>query len=309
MKIRKKSGPACDFARLIREGLKPVNAGHLPFKKPHKRLIAPPAAPRAVYIARMSAPKSSAGRLARRLLPLAAILLVAVVAYFTVDKDALSVSLVRNLEAIDAFVAEHMVLAVLAYIATYAAAVTVSFPGAAFLTITGGFLFGLVIGACAAVIGATIGATGVFLLARTALGETLLQRAGPRAGRIAQGFRDNAFNYLLFLRLVPVFPFFLVNLVPAFTGVRLATFVGATALGIIPAAIAYAYFGTTLGSVIASQKEAYDACVAAGNGGCHVRFSSENVLRPDVVGALVALALLALVPVLVRRLKAARATP
>ena len=89
-------------------------------------------------------------------------------------------------------------------------------------------------------VGATIGATLIFLVARTALGEPLLRRAGPRADQLAQGFRDDAFSYLLFLRLVPAFPFFLVNLVPALAGVRLGPFVAATALGVIPAAVVFA---------------------------------------------------------------------
>ena len=139
--------------------------------------------------------------------------------------------------AIDGFVTGHRLLAVLAYIGLYIAAVALSLPGAVFLTVAGGFLFGLAVGASAAVIGATIGATLIFLVARTALGEPLLRRAGPRAAQLAQGFRDDAFSYLLFLRLVPAFPFFLVNLVPAFAGVRLLPFVTATALGVIPGAI------------------------------------------------------------------------
>ena len=105
-------------------------------------------------------------------------------------------------------------------------------------------------------VGATIGATVIFLVARTALGEPLLRRAGPRAAQLAQGFRADAFSYLLFLRLVPAFPFFLVNLVPAFAGVRLSTFVAATALGIIPGALVYAFAGTGLDSVIAAQQAA-----------------------------------------------------
>ena len=242
--------------------------------------------------------------LVRRLLPLLAIVVIAAVAYFTVDKDSLFVALVRNLETIDAFVADHQVLAVLAYIGIYAAAVAVSLPGATFLTITGGFLFGLAIGASAAVVGATIGATAIFLIARTALGETLLQRAGPRATQLARGFREDAFSYLLFLRLVPAFPFFLVNVVPAFAGVRLATFIAATGIGIIPGATAYAFAGSSLGSVIAAQKKAYDACVAAGSADCHVTLTRDEVLKPEVIGALIALGLLALVPVVVKRLRA-----
>ena len=94
-------------------------------------------------------------------------------------------------------------------------------------------------------------------MARTALGEPLLKRAGPRAIKLAQEFREDAFSYLLFLRLVPAFPFFLVNLVPAFAGVGLVPFVAATALGIIPGAVAYAFAGTGLDSIIAAQKSAY----------------------------------------------------
>ena len=114
-------------------------------------------------------------------------------------------------------------LAVIAYIALYIVVVALSLPGAAFLTVAGGFLFGLALGASAAVVGATVGATVIFLVARSALGEPLLKRAGPRAAKLAEGFRADALSYLLFLRLVPAFPFFLVNLVPAFAGVRLGT--------------------------------------------------------------------------------------
>jgi uncharacterized membrane protein YdjX (TVP38/TMEM64 family) len=211
--------------------------------------------------------------------------------------------------AIDDFVSQHGVLAVLAYVGIYAAAVSLSLPGAAFLTVAGGFLFGLVIGAAAAVIGATLGATVIFLVARTALGEPLLKRAGPRASQLAQGFRADAFNYLLFLRLVPAFPFFLVNLVPAFAGVTLSTFVAATTLGIIPAALVYAFAGTGLDSVIAAQKTSYDVCVAAGRADCRLAFNAGDVLTPELIGALIALALLALAPVLVKRLRArSRAT-
>jgi uncharacterized membrane protein YdjX (TVP38/TMEM64 family) len=178
--------------------------------------------------------------------------------------------------------------------------------GAVFLTLSGGFLFGVVVGASAAVIGATAGATLIFLLARTALGEPLLRRAGPRAQQLAQGFRDDAFSYLLFLRLVPVFPFFLVNLVPAFAGVRLAPFVAATALGVIPAALVYAFAGTGLDSVITAQKNSFQDCLAAGHADCRLTFDARDVLTPHLLGALVALGLLALVPVVVRRWRARR---
>jgi len=241
------------------------------------------------------------GGVARRTLPLAAIIIFAGVAYFTVGAGGISLeSLVRCRAAIDDLVADHRLLAVLVYIGIYVVAAALSLPGAAFLTVAGGFLFGIAIGASAAVIGATIGATIVFLIARTALGEPLLRRAGPRAVQLAKGFREDAFNYLLFLRLVPVFPFFLVNLVPAFAGVPPGPFVAATALGIVPGAIVYALTGTGLDSVITAQKNLYDRCVAAKGSDCHMAFDPGEVLTPPLIAALVALGLLALVPVVLK---------
>ncbi len=266
--------------------------------------MAAPASRAFVYITRMSA-SASFGPLARRLLPLAAIVVLAVAAYLTFGRGMISLeALVHHRAAIDAFVMQHRVLAVLAYIALYVVTVALSLPGATFLTVAGGFLFGLLLGALAAVIGATLGATVIFLVARTALGEPLLKRAGPRANQLAQGFRNDAFSYLLFLRLVPAFPFFLVNLVPAFADVRLSTFIVATALGIIPGGTVYAFAGTGLDSVIAAQKDAYDACMAAGHTDCHLTFNAQGILTPELIGALIALGVLALVPVVVKRLRA-----
>ena len=260
-----------------------------------------------VYIARMPTSQRPAERpphLVRRLVPVAAIVALVVIAYCTFGRDALSLeALVRHRAGIDAFVTEHRVLAVLTFIGIYVVVVALSVPGAIFLTASGGFLFGLVTGAAAAVVGATIGATFIFLVARTALGEPLLRRAGSRAVKLAQGFRDDAFSYLLFLRLVPAFPFFLVNLVPAFAGVRLLPFVTATALGVIPGSVVYALAGTGLDSVIAAEKHAYDACLAAGRANCQLAFHPMDVLTPQLLGALVALGLLALVPVVLRRLR------
>ncbi|HLA21245.1 MAG TPA: TVP38/TMEM64 family protein [Pseudolabrys sp.] len=241
----------------------------------------------------------------RRLLPLLAVGLFAVIAFVAFGQGGISLeALVSNREAIGAFVAEHRILALLSYIGLYIATVALSVPGGTLLTVSGGFLFGVAIGASAAVIGATIGATLIFLLARSALGEPLLRRAGPRAQQLAQGFRADAFSYLLFLRLVPAFPFFLVNLVPAFAGVRLGPFVAATALGVIPASLVYAFAGTGLDSIITAQKNSYQDCLAAGRTDCLLSFDARDVLTPHLLGALVALGLLALVPVVVRRLRA-----
>ncbi len=239
--------------------------------------------------------------LARRILLLAAIVILAAAGYFVLGDGGISLeSLVRHRSTIDTFVAEHRLLAVLAYIGIYIVVVALSLPGAAFLSVAGGFLFGLVVGASAAVIGATIGATLIFLVARTALGEPLLRLAGPRANQLAKGFRDDAFSYLLFLRLVPVFPFFLVNLVPAFAGVRLGPFVAGTVLGIIPAAIVFSLAGTGLDSVITAQINSYHQCIAAKGPDCRMTFDPAGVLTPQLIAALVALGLLALMPVIVK---------
>ena len=148
-----------------------------------------------------------------RLLPLVLVAAFAVLAYLAAGSGGISFeALVHHRAIIDAFVTQHHVLAILVYTAIYIATVAFSLPGAAFLTVAGGFLFGLLAGTAAAIVGATVGATLIFLVARTALGEPLLRRASPRASQLAKDFREDAFSYLLFLRLVPAFPFFLVNL-------------------------------------------------------------------------------------------------
>ena len=273
-------------------------------KMPHKPVSRGRPGQGVVYKVPMSASSPPADRPrgpARRLLPLAAIVILAGAGYFAIGDGAVSLeSLVRYRSTIDTFVAEHGFLAILAYIGVYVVAVALSLPGGAFLTVVGGFLFGIAVGASAAVIGATIGATLIFLVARTALGEPLLRRAGPRANQLAEGFRKDAFSYLLFLRLVPAFPFFLVNLVAAFAGVRLGPFIAATALGIIPGAVVFALAGIGLDSVISAQRSSYEQCIAGQGSDCHMVFDPMDVLTPQLIAALVALGLLALMPMVVK---------
>lgn len=227
----------------------------------------------------------------RRFLPLAAIAL-AMVLFFALDLQRfLSFDALRdNRDDLQAFVAENAVAAVLLYIAIYMVAVALSLPGGLVLTVTGGFLFGNLFGTLWAVIGATVGATGIFLAARTALGDSLRRKAGPALKRMEDGFRKDAFNYLLFLRLVPVFPFFVVNLVPAFLGVSTHTFVIATLIGIIPGTFVFAQVGRGLDSVLATGGEP----------------DISTILTADVLVALAALAVLAILPVLVKRLRRKR---
>jgi uncharacterized membrane protein YdjX (TVP38/TMEM64 family) len=216
------------------------------------------------------------------------------------------ITLVDRRDAIDAFVTQHRIGAPAAFAAAYALAVALSLPGAAFLTICGGMIFGALAGGATALIGATAGATVIFLVAKSALAGWLVRRAGRRTESLAAGFRADAFNYLLFLRLVPIFPFWLVNLVPALFGVSLATFVAATALGIIPATFAFAFFGAGLDSAIAAQATIYRACRSAGRPDCHLDFDPGAAATPELIAGLIALGVLALVPVAIKRLKAAR---
>ena len=196
--------------------------------------------------------------------------------------------LARHREMLLAWVADHPLMAPLVYVAVYVVAVALSVPGGIWLTITGGFLFGTVAGGAYTVIGATVGATVLFLAARSAVGALLRGRAGPALQRMEEGFRRDGFNYLLVLRLVPLFPFFLVNLVPAFLGVPLPTYVAATALGIIPATFVFASVGNGLGAVFDS--------------GAHPHFVG-LLLTPPILLPILGLAALALIPVAYRAAK------
>lgn len=219
-------------------------------------------------------------------------------------------TLARHRSAIEALVTAHWAIAIFAFIAVYAAAVALSFPGAALLTIGGGMIFGTLAGGLAAVAAATIGATAIFLITKFAFGCVAgcgwVHRAGPLGEKLAAGFRKNAFCYLVFLRLVPLFPFWLVNLVPAPAGVGLVPFIAATALGIIPATFAYAFFGAGLNSAIAAQEIVYQACVAAGQADCRLDFDLQAAATPELVGGLVILGLIALIPPAVKRYGAMR---
>jgi uncharacterized membrane protein YdjX (TVP38/TMEM64 family) len=179
------------------------------------------------------------------------------------------------------WVAEAGLLAPLAYIALYVAVAALSVPGGLFLTVAGGFLFGTWEGGLCALLGASLGATVLFLIARSSLGEVLRRRAGPFLRRVEAGFQENGASYLLVLRLVPLFPFWLVNLVPAFFGVRLRTFVLCSFFGMAPASFVYASVGAGAGALI-GQGQTPDL---------HIIFA------PRVLLPLVALAALSLVPV------------
>jgi len=188
-------------------------------------------------------------------------------------------------ETLAGWVSGHVVIASAAYVAIYVAAVAFSLPGAVFLTLAGGFLFGAALGTLLTVTGATIGATCVFLFATAIFGANALDRFGAPAARLADGIRRNAASYLLVLRLVPLFPFFLVNLVPAFVGVTLPVYVATTFLGIIPGTAVFSLAGAGLGAVL-------------DQGGA---ITPGAILTPEIVAGLVGLAALSLAAIPLRK--------
>ncbi len=155
-----------------------------------------------------------------------------------------------------AAVQAHPVTAGAAYVAVYALAVAASFPGALIITVAGGLLFGTMTGAALAVCGATTGAVVIFLAARLALRPYLARRAGKLLDRLRPGLQQDGFCYLLALRLIPVVPFWLVNLAAALSGMRLPHFAAATFFGIMPATFVYASIGAGLGDVLSAGRQA-----------------------------------------------------
>jgi uncharacterized membrane protein YdjX (TVP38/TMEM64 family) len=194
-------------------------------------------------------------------------------------------------QALAAFVSANPVLSRLGFFAVYATAVAFSFPAASVLTIFGGFLFGWLQGALLVALAATLGATGLFLAARSAFGDVLRSKVGGVAKAMAEGFERDAFSYLLVLRLAPVFPFFIVNIVPALFKVPLKTYVAATLLGILPGTFAYAFLGQGVGSAL-------DSAAQAGE-----QLSVGDLVTPQLIGAFFALGAVALIPVLIKRLR------
>jgi|CXWL01.1.fsa_nt_gi uncharacterized membrane protein YdjX (TVP38/TMEM64 family) len=232
-----------------------------------------------------------------RFLPLALVALAFTLALvFRVHERFSLDALYAQSSTLDAFVAQNFIAAVALFILIYGLAVASSIPGASFLTLSGGFLFGTWIGGAAAWIAATIGATLIFLAARTALGDALRARAGGWLERLGDGFRENAFNYVLVLRLTPIAPFFVVNLAPAFFNVKLRDYVLATLLGMIPGAFVYASVGAGL-----------KAALATGASANPTEAARAILTSPAVLGPILALVLLALLPVAIKALRRTRA--
>jgi uncharacterized membrane protein YdjX (TVP38/TMEM64 family) len=243
-----------------------------------------------------------------RLVPLAVLLAAIALAYGFGLQDYLTLEqLAQNRDALKAFISENFLAALLIFAGIYIAVVAVSLPGGTLMTISGGFLFGWIVGGLTSVIAATIGATIIFVVAKTSLGEPLAARAGPWLAKLRAGFQENALNYLLFLRLVPLFPFWLVNLAPAALGVPLGTYLLGTFAGIIPGTFAFAFAGVGLDSVIEAQRRAYETCLAGQEGGganpCEFALDPSALVTPQLLIAFAALGGVALIPVVLKKVR------
>jgi uncharacterized membrane protein YdjX (TVP38/TMEM64 family) len=223
-----------------------------------------------------------------RLIPLL-ILAAGLVAFFALGlNEYLTLDLLKeNREALKIWVYEHKVEAVLLFITAYVVVAAFSLPLGALLSVAGGFLFGSVFGAAWIVIGATIGATILFLVAKTALGDPLRQRFAAQTKALEEGFRANAFSYMMLLRLVPLFPFWLVNLAAAFTGVSAGTFVVTTFIGIIPGSFVFASIGNGLNALFEAGEQPDLSLVAL-------------LSRPDFYIPIIGLVVLSLIPIVYR---------
>ncbi|MBY0248700.1 MAG: TVP38/TMEM64 family protein [Nitrospiraceae bacterium] len=212
---------------------------------------------------------------------IAAVIAVAIGAflYFDLGQYLSLDALKQNRDQLLAFTESNYAVSVGIFILTYIVVTGLSLPGAVILTLAGGFVFGGVIGTLFVNLGATTGATLAFLAARYLLRDWVEQKFGRWIEPVQQGFAKNAFSYLLTLRLIPLFPFFVVNLVSGLTRVNVGTYVAATAIGIIPGSFVYAYAGRQLGT-ISSLKE---------------------IASPNVIGAFVLLGLLALAPIVYKK--------
>lgn len=222
-----------------------------------------------------------------RWIPLLIILIAFIlIIYFRLYKYLSFNELQKHHEILKQWTEKHYLMAVLLYMVIYIIAVALSVPGATILTITGGFLFGYIFGTIYVVISATIGACCIFLAVKTALGEWLEKKAVRWVHRMEEGFKKNAISYLLFLRLVPIFPFWAINIVPALLGVRFRIFAFTTLIGIIPGSLVYVLVGNGLESLLELGKKP----------------NLGIIFEPQILIPLLCLAIFSLIPIIYKKI-------
>lgn len=207
--------------------------------------------------------------------------------FFAFDLDALISyqGLAENEAALKQAVRDNPLITGLAYMSVYVLAVTFSLPGALWLSLAGGLMFGTWAGGLLIVISATLGASGLFFVARYIAGDSLRAKAGPALEKFEASFNRDAVSYMLILRLLPVFPFFIVNLGAALVGVRYPIFALTTFFGIMPGTFVFASIGNGISVVLRAGKQP-DLSV---------------MTSPEILLPLIALAVLSLAPMVWRR--------
>ncbi|MAZ77238.1 MAG: hypothetical protein CMF39_00980 [Legionellaceae bacterium] len=223
-----------------------------------------------------------------RLIPLLALAIALLIFFATGLHRYLTFSTLKaHREQLLAWTDKNHVIAAIIYIIIYVIAAAISIPGATVLTLIGGFLFGLWLGTFYVVISATIGACLIFLAAKTALSDLLKRKAGKFINKLEKEFKANSMSYLLFLRLVPIFPFWLINIVAGLFGVTLTIFFITTFFGIIPGSFVYVSIGNGLGALLAEGK-APDLSI---------------IFKPAILLPLLGLAILSLLPIVYKKWK------
>lgn len=188
--------------------------------------------------------KSSPKNLGKRLLPLG-VIGISLAAFFALGGPEYvnAETLKQNRVYLAGLVENNFILVFAGFIALYALLVGISFPGAGLLSIFGGFMFGTLTGTLGIIIGATIGACIIYMAVKMALGDSMAEKMGPYMAKFEKGLKENELSYLFILRFVPIFPFFVVNVVPALFNVKFRNYVVSTFFGIIPGSLVYASIG------------------------------------------------------------------
>ncbi|MCJ2185814.1 TVP38/TMEM64 family protein [Novosphingobium beihaiensis] len=197
----------------------------------------------------------------------------------------------QNRDWLSGFASSRPLTAFLLMIVIYAGLVAISFPGASLLTIFAGFMFGAWVGTGAVVLGATIGAVAIFVMARSTFGDALARKAGSAVDKLREGFERDETSYLLILRLAPAFPFWLVNIAAGLLGARLRTFAWTTLVGIVPGSFVYASIGAGAGALLDAGK----SLSLAG-----------ALTRTEVILPIAGLIVLSLLPMALRRIQGRR---
>jgi uncharacterized membrane protein YdjX (TVP38/TMEM64 family) len=282
------------------EGFSKNTLGYRPLVSPNPESALDQLPPSCITVAQPASPPVPSTF--RRWLPLAVLGAALALTFATGAHKWLSVALVaQHKAALESYVETNATLSVAIYMALYIAVTALSIPGALIMTIAGGLLFSFWTAVPATLVAATTGASVLFLVAQSSFGGTLRGQGGDMVARMADGLKEDAASYMLFLRLVPVFPFAVVNIVPALVGIPLRTFIWTTFVGIMPATTAFTLAAASLDGVIDDNNAAFGACKASGKADCVLSVDLSTLVSPKLLLVFAALGIVALIPVVAKR--------